>query len=93
MVSRDFPADGVHAMDTAAPRAPITREALATLLASAGLPLSPDELDGLLPPVAAIYAAIDGLDALPLAGTEPAPTYTLSLSAPAGDTPHPSAGG
>lgn len=64
-------------MPTSAPRPPVTRETLATLLASAGLALGPDELDGLLAPVVAIYTAVEGLDSLDLAGAEPAPVYYL----------------
>ncbi len=74
-------------MPTSTPRPPVTREALATLLASAGLVLGPDELDGLLAPVAAIYTAIDGLDSLDLAGAEPAPVYFLPTSEPAPAAP------
>ncbi len=59
------------------PRPPLTREALAQLAAIAGLPVSPAELDAVWPATAATFAAVDGLDALDLAGAEPAANFEL----------------
>jgi hypothetical protein len=59
------------------PRPSPTRDALAALTAAAGLALCADELDALERPTAAIYAAIDGLDALDLRETEPAAVFSL----------------
>lgn len=50
---------------------------LAALVRRAGLDLSADELAALLPPTAAIYAALDALDALGLAEAEPATYFAL----------------
>ena len=59
------------------PRPSPTREALAALTAATGLVLDGDELDALVRPTAAIYAAVDGLDALTLGETEPAAVFSL----------------
>lgn len=64
-----------------APRRPLTSETLAALYQAAGLALSAEELAALLVPAAAIYQAIDGLDALGLAGTEPAALFRLPADA------------
>ena len=55
----------------------LTREALASILAATGLSVSMDELEVLLPPSAAIYAALDRLDALDLGDAEPAARFQL----------------
>jgi hypothetical protein len=52
-------------------RPPLDADTLRALTRAAGLALSADELAALLPPAAALYAAIDRLDALELADTEP----------------------
>ena len=59
------------------PRPPLSRDALAALLAAAGIPISADELDAIARPTAATYALADSLDALSLGETEPAATFTL----------------
>ena len=59
------------------PRPPLTRVTLGAITTAAGLPLSADALDALLRPTAAIYAAVDGLDALDLAAAEPAAVFAL----------------
>ena len=57
---------------TEPPRPPLTRDTLVGLATAAGLDLTADELAGLLPPAAAIFAAVDRLDRLDLSATEPA---------------------
>ena len=59
------------------PRPALDRDALAVLLRTAGLSLTADELDALLPPVAAIFGAVDRLDALDLGGAEPMALFQL----------------
>jgi hypothetical protein len=59
------------------PRPPLTREALAQLAATTGLSVSPAELDAVWPATAAVFAAVDSLDALDLADTEPAASFEL----------------
>ena len=59
------------------PRAPLTRDALAALMAASGLPLSADEIDALLRPTATIYAAVDDLDGLDLGEIESAAVFQL----------------
>jgi hypothetical protein len=54
-----------------------TREALAALTTAAGLALDDTALDALLRPTAAVYAAVDSLDLLDLAETEPAAAFAL----------------
>ena len=56
-------------------RAPLAREALAALASTAGLVLTAEELDALLPPTAAIFAALDRLDVPEQA--EPAAMFQL----------------
>ena len=68
-------AEETHMAEPARP--PLGRDALAALALSAGLSLSLEELDALLPPTAAIFAAVDRLDALDLADTEPAALFQL----------------
>jgi hypothetical protein len=58
-------------------RPPLTREALAALAASAGLVLTESELAALLLPTAALFAALDRLDALDLQAVEPAAIFRL----------------
>ena len=55
----------------------LSREALASILATTGLSVSMDELEVLLPPSAAIHAALDRLDALDLGDAEPAARFQL----------------
>jgi hypothetical protein len=62
---------------TSPARPPLTREALAALAASAGLVLTEPELAALLPPTAALFAALDRLDALDLQAAEPAAIFQL----------------
>jgi hypothetical protein len=50
---------------------------LAALTTAAGFALGAAELDALARPVAAIYAAVDGLDSLDLGETEPAAVFSL----------------
>jgi hypothetical protein len=71
-----------------APRPAPTRNALAALTTAAGLTLSDAALDALLRPTAAVYAAVDSLDLLDLAETEPAAAFALP---PAVSDPGPSA--
>ncbi len=59
------------------PRPPITSDTLASLVRAAGLDLGPERLDALLAPTRAIYAAVDGLDALDLDDVEPAAVLRL----------------
>ena len=58
-------------------RPPLDADTLRALMRAAGLALSADELAGLLPPAAALYAAIDRLDAMKLADTEPPHIFRL----------------
>jgi hypothetical protein len=59
------------------PRPPLSREALAQLVAIAGLSVSPAELDAVWPATAATFKAVDSLDALDLAEAEPAANFEL----------------
>ena len=52
-------------------------ETLARLTQRAGLELAPNELEALLPPSAAIAAALDALDLAALATHEPAAWFSL----------------
>ncbi len=61
----------------AEPRPPLTRDGLAALLAAAGYPVSAAELDTLVRPTAAAYAAANSLDALVHTENEPAATFAL----------------
>jgi hypothetical protein len=58
-------------------RPPLDADTLRALTRAAGLTLSADELAALLPPAAALYAAIDRLDALGLADIEPPHLFKL----------------
>ena len=58
-------------------RQPLDPETLEALARTAGLSLTPEEQAALLPPAAAIHAALDRLDALGLADTEPPYIYRL----------------
>ncbi len=66
-------------MPTGDSRPPLTRETLAALLHASGIPLEPEDIDGLLAPTAATYRAIDGLDGLDLADAEPAAHFHFPL--------------
>ena len=67
-------------------RRPLTRETFASLAQSAGMSMSEAEMDALLVPSAAIWAAVERLDTLPLG--EPAAIFVLR---PAEATPEPQA--
>jgi hypothetical protein len=58
-------------------RPPLDADTLRALTRAAGLALSADELAALLPPAAALHAAIDRLDAMELADTEPPHIFRL----------------
>ena len=59
-------------------RPTLDSETLATLARNAHLMLEPEELTALLPPTAAIFAAVDSLDALEgLQAAEPAARFVL----------------
>jgi len=62
------------------PRSPLTREALAAFAATTGLALSSADLDAILAPTAALFVALDGLDALSQADVEPAATFRLPVA-------------
>jgi Asp-tRNA(Asn)/Glu-tRNA(Gln) amidotransferase C subunit len=61
-------------------RPSLSPDTLAALASAAGLALSAAELEALGRPVAAIYAAVDGLDALDLGEAEPAAVFALPRS-------------
>jgi hypothetical protein len=58
-------------------RPSLDAETLEALVRVAGLSLTPEERAALLPPAAAIHAALDRLDALGLAETEPPHIFRL----------------